>query len=99
MKKLKLYLETSVWNFCFADDAPEKKEATLQFFERVKDGKYKVYISEVVLTEISHASDEKKVMLFNLINDYNPAKLELTEEAILLAQKYLENGVPSSSCA
>lgn len=26
MKKLKLYLDTSVWNYAFADDAPEKKE-------------------------------------------------------------------------
>jgi hypothetical protein len=26
MKKLKLYLETSVWNFLFAVDAPEKME-------------------------------------------------------------------------
>ena len=28
MKKLKLYIETSVWNFLFVDDAPEKKEVT-----------------------------------------------------------------------
>jgi len=45
MKKLKLYLETSVWNFYFADDAPEKKEATIQFFEQVKKGKYEIYLS------------------------------------------------------
>jgi hypothetical protein len=32
MKKPQLYLETSVWNFCFAEDAPEKKEITLRFF-------------------------------------------------------------------
>jgi hypothetical protein len=36
MKKLQLYLETSVWNFYFADDAPEKREITVLFFERVK---------------------------------------------------------------
>jgi hypothetical protein len=28
MRKLKLYLEASVWNFYFADDAPEKMEVT-----------------------------------------------------------------------
>jgi len=28
MRKLKLYLETSAWNFYFADDAPEKMEVT-----------------------------------------------------------------------
>lgn len=28
MRKLKLYIETSTWNFFFADDAPEKMEIT-----------------------------------------------------------------------
>lgn len=32
---IKLYLETSVWNFAFADDAPEKKEMTLVFFRDI----------------------------------------------------------------
>ena len=36
MKKPQLYLETSVWNFYFADDAPEKREITLRFFDKVK---------------------------------------------------------------
>jgi len=26
MKKIKIYIETSVWNFFFADDSPEKYE-------------------------------------------------------------------------
>ncbi len=28
MKKLRIYLDTSVINFLFADDAPEKRDAT-----------------------------------------------------------------------
>ena len=30
MRKLKLYLETSLWNFYFADDAPEKRDVTIE---------------------------------------------------------------------
>ncbi|MBI5874964.1 MAG: hypothetical protein HZB81_03825 [Deltaproteobacteria bacterium] len=33
MKKLRLYLDTSVWNFYYADDAPEKKEVTRRFLK------------------------------------------------------------------
>ncbi|HPZ10241.1 MAG TPA: hypothetical protein PL110_19280 [Candidatus Eremiobacteraeota bacterium] len=33
MRKLKLYLDTSVINFLFADDAPEKQRVTQEFFE------------------------------------------------------------------
>ena len=36
--KLKIYLDTSAPNFLFADDSPEKKEITIDFFENfVKD--------------------------------------------------------------
>jgi len=38
MRKLKLYLDTSVWNFFFADDAPEKRDITKEFFDSVKRG-------------------------------------------------------------
>jgi len=35
MKKLRIYLDTSVINFLFADDAPEKRDLTAEFFKRV----------------------------------------------------------------
>ena len=36
MKKLRIYLDTSVINFLFADDAPEKRDATVEFFKESK---------------------------------------------------------------
>ena len=85
MRKLKLYIETSVWNFFFADDAPEKRDITRQFFASIEEGPYEIYISEVVIREISNAPEPKKTMLFNLVNKYNPAELEITQEANELA--------------
>jgi len=35
MKKLKIYLDTSVINFLFADDSPEKQEITIEFLRVV----------------------------------------------------------------
>jgi len=59
MKKLRIYLDTSVINFLFADDAPEKRDLTVEFFEhRLAD--YAAAISEVVLFEIGKTRDEKK---------------------------------------
>jgi len=49
MKKPQLYLETSVWNFYFADDAPEKKEITHTFFKKIKKGEYEIFVSDVVI--------------------------------------------------
>ncbi len=52
MRKPQLYLETSVWNFYFADDAPEKREITRRFFEKIKQDEYEVFISDAVIGEI-----------------------------------------------
>lgn len=58
MKKLKLYLDTSVLNFLFAEDAPDFKNVTIDFFENyVAKEKYDVFISNVVIREIEKASD------------------------------------------
>ena len=50
MKKLKLYLETSVWNFYFANDAPDKRTETLRLFEEIRSDKYETYISELMVS-------------------------------------------------
>jgi len=62
MKKLRIYLDTSVINFLFADDSPDFRKATVEFFTQHAQ-KYALYISEVVLVEIArdpnHAHRQK----------------------------------------
>ncbi len=55
MKKLKLYLDTTIWNFVFANDAPILMGHTLEFFEFVRAGRYVPHISSVVANEIADA--------------------------------------------
>jgi len=93
MKKLRLYIETSVWNFCFADDAPEKKDITLKFFEKVKSGDYEIFVSDVVFREISKADYEKNQLLLGITNQYNPEILVTNTEAIELSESYILDGV------
>jgi len=41
MKKTTIYLDTSIINFLYADDAPEKMAITIDFFQNyVKKGVY-----------------------------------------------------------
>lgn len=65
----KLYLETSVWIFYFAADAPEKMYVTYQFFKIVKEGYYDIFISQIVLNEIDKAQKLKKDNLIQLIRE------------------------------
>ncbi|MEW6201946.1 MAG: PIN domain nuclease [bacterium] len=93
MKKLKLYLETSVWNFVFADDAPEKKLETRRFFEEIQSGNYELYISELVITEIKSAPEPLKGSLLKVVNELEPEELIITEEVGELALKYMDSNL------
>jgi predicted nucleic acid-binding protein len=93
MRKLKLYIETSVWNFFFAGDAPEKMDITKEFFDSVQKGFYEVYVSGVVLREVNNAPKDKKDRLIRLINQCAPIRLDIVEEAEKLASIYLDKKI------
>ena len=93
MRKLKLYVETSAWNFFFADDAPEKRDVTRQFFAAVEEGLYEIYISEMVIREINNAPEPKRKVLFDLVNKYAPRELDVTQEANELTEVYMARGI------
>jgi predicted nucleic acid-binding protein len=92
MKRLQLYLETSVWNFFFADDAPEKKEITVAFFRKFKQGEYEIFISDAVIGEIAKAPQDKGLRLMNLIKEHQPSRLIINEQVVELAHKYVSEG-------
>jgi hypothetical protein len=95
--KSTIYLDTSVINFLFADDSPEKKEITVDFFDNfVKMGIYDTYITEYVIAEINQTTDnEERLRLLKIVEDY-PIEIlpvDKVEEIGLLAQNYLDNGI------
>jgi len=93
MKKLKLYLETSVWNFLLAEDAPEKRAATELLFREIDKEKYSIFISSVVGQEIGRASKPKRQLLASMIEKYSPSFLEDSTEARALVSQYIGNGL------
>jgi len=95
MKKLNIYLDTYVINFLFADDSPELRDITIEFFnEYVKKNIFNIYISDIVLKEILNTKDDKKKeQLLKITTDYNLEIITLSEEAESLAQIYLKEGI------
>jgi predicted nucleic acid-binding protein len=93
MRKPKIYIETTVFNFFFADDAPEKKQDTIKLFWEIGDGKYIPYTSDAVLEELEKASTEKFNKMFPLIEQYSMITLPVTDEARRLADIYIKEGV------
>ncbi len=92
----KISLDTSVINFLFAHDAPEKKEITIEFFERyIKTAVYETFISQFVEDEINQTEEDvKKEQLLNVIGGYNLNYLPIrNNELEKLVSAYLKEQI------
>ena len=87
-----IYLDTSVINFLFADDAPEKRDITKEFFENyVGTLRYQSFVSEFVFFELENTSDrEKRQKLLDAVAMYPLESLETTNRLEMqnLAKRY-----------
>jgi hypothetical protein len=97
MTRLKLYLETSVWNFLFADDAPEKKAVTEKLFDKIRRENVEIFISRIVTAEIDNAPEDKRNQLLSAISEFSPVQLDIDEDTAELARAYIENGILTDS--
>lgn len=93
MRKIRCYLDTTILNFAFAGDAPEKREITLAFLKSLPKVAEEVFISDEVIREINRASEPRKAQLEKIMRDLNPALLEIDAEAEELAGRYLKEGI------
>ena len=93
MKRRKLYLDTSVWNFSFYDKAPEYQAATLEFFGKARQGLFELFSSEAVILELGRAPEPLRGQMDALIKEIVPEMLAQSEEVNRLAKVYLKEGV------
>ena len=100
MKKLKVYLDTSIINFLKVNDSPDYRRNTELFFEKnVASGKIDTYVSRIVFEEINNTEDiKKRNELFDIFTKYPNIKTLVAEEnnaeeINFLVNKYLDNGI------
>ena len=93
MRIPRIYLETTVFNFFFADDAPDKRADTLRLFEEIAQGKYEPYTSEFVLGELQRTSEPKRGQMLELISQYGIVALPGNDELQRLADIYVAEGI------
>ena len=91
MKKLKVYLDTSIFNFVFDKSSPKEQKITARFFEQIEA--YEPYISDLVLEEINRCPEPKKDKMLGLISQHDFEPLRLDESAQELAERYIDHGI------
>lgn len=79
--------------YLYQEDAPEKMQDTLAFWELFKKGIYEVYVSDIVFREIDRCSEEKLNILLNYLNQIGYHEVETDSYTIKLAEKFIDFGI------
>ena len=95
MKRLRIYLDTSVINFLFAEDSPDFQRVTLHFFDRYAQ-RYDLFVSEIVFLEITRTKDiARRDALLGVLRQRPISVLPFDPQAEIaaLADAYRRQGV------
>jgi len=93
---LRLYLETTMFNYYF-DDRRDGHEDTVRLFESIREGTHEAYTSGYVIAELEDAPEPKRSKMLALIEEYDVITLDITDETNQLAELYVsENIIPAS---
>lgn len=93
MKIPSVYIETSVFNFFFADDAPDKRADTRKLFAEIGEGKYIPFTSQYVVRELERCEEPKRGEMLELIPKYGITALRINDEVDQLGDMYIVEGI------
>ena len=92
MKKLKVYLETTMFNR-MVENGRKYCEETKLFFAEIAAGRFEPFTSVYVIEELEKTTGEKRETMLNLIPEYHIQVLPLDEETVELASRYVKEGI------
>ena len=93
MRKMKIYLDTSVISYLDQQDAPEQMKQTQEVWEIFKTGKYEIILGTIDFDEIEKCSAKKKEILYSYLSEINYKLVETTEEITKLANEIITHGI------
>ena len=95
MRKIKLYLDTSVISHIDAPHKPEAEAITHAFYKFLgkRSDEYELYISPVVELEVDNCPEPKQSRLIALMQRVRLIRLPENQEVLDLADLYVEQNV------
>ena len=88
-----IYLETTIFNFPFVDDAPQYRTDTIKLFAEIKAGKFRPFTSEYVARELEAATDSLRDDRLRLIMEYGVEIIPASDKSKTLAAAYINAGL------
>ena len=89
---MKIYLETTIPNFLFADDTPEKQRVTQVFFRWLQICPHQLCVSPLVEQELDRALEPRRQQLRAALRTLPLVSVPITTEAEDLAEAVIAAG-------
>jgi len=93
VRKQKIYLETTLFNFYVDEDRGFAHDSTVTLFKEIAAGKYEAFTSRFVVDELNDAPEPKRDKMLSLIGEHGIPILENTDEAVRIADRYIEGKI------
>lgn len=93
MKKLKIYLDTSVISYLDQQDAPERMADTHELWEQIKAGEFDVVLSNVTETEINNCGEPKRSTLLNYLGEIDYEAVCVDDKTFDVASRFVDLGI------
>lgn len=93
MRKLSVYLDTSVISYLQQEDAPERMEDTLVLWKKFEANDFNIYLSQVTLNEVEQCPEPKRSTLYEYLSRIDYEVLTIDEEIMELAQEIIDMGI------
>lgn len=93
MKKLRIYLDTSVISYLEQEDAPERMQETRDLWEKMVAGEYEIIVSDVALMEVDNCPEPKRSKLFSYLKQISYEGAKVTDDSVALVHKIVEMGI------
>jgi uncharacterized FlgJ-related protein len=96
VRKLRLYLDTSILGCLDQPDSPERMADTLELWEILqRQEKYEAVISRLTFNELGKCKSEKRAVLAKYMKSIDYTFVPITRQHVELTQKYLQHKVLS----
>jgi hypothetical protein len=95
MRRIRLYLDTSVINYVDVPHLPDKEAITKEFFRIVSElsDEYELFISPVGITELENSPEPRLSLFTAFLKALEYTEIPESQEAKDLALLYIEEGV------
>jgi predicted nucleic acid-binding protein len=92
-RKPRIYFDTTIPNYLFADDSPDRMEWTWRLWTNCVAGKYDIFVSDVFFEEMQKCPQAKLGKMNEQLGLIKSEQLEESDEVMKLALEYIQQGV------